>query len=290
MAILTGVLNRLNGSVGNLTFVQTNGRTLVREKVAPKSKRTWRVMRRRVTWANLVNLYRAFSGTLHPSFENKARRVSDFNEFMSANMGSNGVALTSGLARQGGCVVAAYQVTRGSLPSVEVDFGNANIPESDIALGALTLGNSTTLKAFSDAVVQNNAGWQSGDQLSVFVAHQMIDTGTGVPHVSIDAIEVTLDAAASTTLLKDVMDISLFSVVDGMLGLSGPVNGGVAFVHSRKTPSGTKVSTQFFVVNNSYLAQYQTSEAFVAAVNSYGGLTQDEFITPNVDDIVAPNV
>ena len=171
-----------------------------------------------------------------------------------------------------------------------MDFGNANIPESDIALGALTLGNSTTLKAFSDAVVQNNAGWQSGDQLSVFVAHQMIDTGTGVPHVSIDAIEVTLDAAASTTLLKDVMDISLFSVVDGMLGLSGPVNGGVAFVHSRKTPSGTKVSTQFFVVNNSYLAQYQTSEAFVAAVNSYGGLTQDEFITPNVDDIVAPNV
>jgi hypothetical protein len=46
----------------------------------------------------------------------------------------------------------------------------------------------------------------------------------------------------------------------------------------------------FFVVSNSYLAQFQSAAAFEAAVKSYGGLTQDEFLTPNVDSIVAPNV
>ena len=292
MAILTGINTRLRGSIGNYTFARVNGQTIAKQKVDKKSVpvRTKSQMLTRMQFANLIHLYQSFKGTLHPSFEGKAARVSDYNEFIRSNINGNRVYLTKGMSSQGGCVVAAYQVTRGSLPSVEVDFGNANVPESDIAMGTLTLGNSTTLKAFSDAVVQNNPGWQSGDQLSVFIARQMMDSGTGVPRVTIDAIEVTLDVEASTTLLKDVMDISLFNVVDGCLGLSGPVNGGVAFVHSRKTQSGTKVSTQFFVVSNTYLAQYQTAEAFVAAVNSYGGLTQDEFITPNVDDIVAPNV
>ena len=282
----------MRGSIGNYTFARVNGQTIAKQKVDKKSVpvRTKSQMLTRMQFANLIHLYQSFKGTLHPSFEGKAARVSDYNEFIRSNINGNRVYLTKGMSSQGGCVVAAYQVTRGSLPSVEVDFGNANVPESDIAMGTLTLGNSTTLKAFSDAVVQNNPGWQSGDQLSVFIARQMMDSGTGVPRVTIDAIEVTLDVEASTTLLKDVMDISLFNVVDGCLGLSGPVNGGVAFVHSRKTQSGTKVSTQFFVVSNTYLAQYQTAEAFVAAVNSYGGLTQDEFITPNVDDIVAPNV
>ena len=107
--------------------------------------------------------------------------------------------------------------------------------------------------------------------------------------MEINAIELTLDENADTTMLSDLVETSFFSVVDGCLALSGPVNGGVAFVHSRKSHSGTKVSTQFFVVNNSYLAQYQTSAAFNNAVKSYGGLTQDEFLTPNLDDVVEQN-
>ncbi len=44
------------------------------------------------------------------------------------------------------------------------------------------------------------------------------------------------------------------SLVEDCLALSGPVNGGVAMVHSRKLKGQTVVSTQSFVVNNSYLA------------------------------------
>ena len=86
MAIFSGIISRLRGSIGQLTFARVGGKTVVREKVERKAvpTRTRRQMRRRVVWANLVNLYRAFSGTLHPSFENKERGRSDYNEFMSA--------------------------------------------------------------------------------------------------------------------------------------------------------------------------------------------------------------
>lgn len=282
----------MRGTVGDYTFARVNGQTVARQKVDKKSVpvRTRSQMLTRMQMANLVHMYQSFKGKLHPSFEGKAPRLSDYNEFVRTNLSSNQVYLTKNQSLQGGCVVAAYQVTRGSLPSVGVEFGNNNIAETDLALGTLSIGNSTTLKAFSEAVVQNNAGWQHGDQLSVFIARQLMDGTTGVPRVEIEAVEVTLDVNADTMLLGDVVDATLLSVADGCLALSSSLTGGVAVVHSRKTQSGTKVSTQFFVVNNSSLAQYQGAAAFAAAVSSYGGLTQDEFLTPNMDDILAPNV
>ena len=288
MAILTGINTKLRGKAGNWVFARLNGQTVAKEKADKKATptRSQAQMLTRMQWANLVNLYGAFKGTLHPSFENKPITKSDYNMFISANVGANAVYLTKEQARQGGCVVAAYQITRGKLPSITVEYGNNNIPESSIAVGTLTIGNSTTLKAFSDAIIQNNSGWQSGDQLSVFVAHQMMDANTNVPRVEINAVEVTLDSSADTTMLSDIIDTSFFSVVDGVLALSGPVNGGVAFVHSRYVNGKTSVSTQFFEVSNSYLAQYQTAGAYSNAVVSYGGINKDDFLTPDLDDTV----
>ena len=288
MAILTGINSKMRGKVGNWVYARLNGQTVAKEKADKKATptRTNAQMLTRMQWANLVNLYGAFKGTLHPSFENKPMTKSDYNMFISANVGANPVYLTKEQARQGGCLVAAYQITRGKMPSITVEFGNNNVPESSIAVGTLTIGNSTTLKAFSDAIIQNNSGWLSGDQLSVYVAYQMMDANTNVPRVDISAIEVTLDSAADTTMLSDLIETSFFSVVDGTLALSGPVNGGVAFVHSRYVNGKTSVSTQFFVVQNSYLAQYQTAGAYNNAVVSYGGINKDDFLTPNLDDTV----
>lgn len=286
MAKLTGINTKLRGSIGQYTFARLNGQTIAKEKVDKKDvpTRTYAQMRRRVVWANLVNLYRAFEGTLHPSFEGKSRLVSDYNMFMQSNIGNNGVALPKTVAVQGGCLVAGYQITRGQLPGITVEYGNNDIPESGLAVGTLVLGSSTTLKAFSDAIIQNNTGWRNGDQLSVYVARQLMDATTQVPRVGIDAVEVTLDTSADTTMLGDVVDVAFFSVVDGCLALSGAVNGGVAFVHSRKVNGKTQVSTQFFVVNNSYLAPYQTASAYETAILSYGGVNKEDFLTPDTPD------
>lgn len=91
-------------------------------------------------------------------------------------------------------------------------------------------------------------------------------------------------------MLSDLMDTSLFGVVDGYLALSGYVNGGVEMVHSLKLKGQTVVSSQSFVVNNSYLTGYQTVAAFNTAVKSYGSVDADQFLTPNLDDVVAIDV
>ena len=294
MAILTGINTRLRGSAGEWTFTRLGGRTVAKQKVERKEvpTRTFAQMRRRVRWANMVNLFRSFSGTLHPSFESRPQGVSDYNMFIASNVDGSPVYLSRQEAVQGGAVVAPYQITRGSMPSVDVVASGTNGEVgTDISLGSLTIGESTTLKQFSDAVVNNNTGYQQGDQITCFVAKQSTNSVTGVPYVEIDAYEVTLDQLDNETLLSEFdPDGLVFTKMasSDKLGMSQAVNGGVAYVHSRKTASGTKVSTQSFVVNNTLLANYQSDAKMVEAVKSYGGTTADAFLTPNVD--VAPAV
>lgn len=288
MAILSGINTKLRGSAGNWTFARLNGQTVAKEKLEKKATpvRTNKQMVRRMQWANLVNLYSAFKGTLHPSFESKPITQSDYNLFISSNIGSNSVYLTKEQARQGGCLVAAYQITRGKLPSIVINTNSQGLDATNIAVGTLTLGSSTTLKAFSDAIIDNNPSWMNGDQLSIYIATQSMDASTGVPRVSISALEVTLDTSADTTMLNDILDTSNIIVSDGYLALVSGLIGGQAWVHSRYVNGKTSVSTQFFVVNNSYLAQFQTVGAYDGAVISYGGINKDDFLTPNIDDTV----
>ena len=88
-------------------------------------------------------------------------------------------------------------------------------------------------------------------------------------------------------LLADVVSAEAFSVVDNKVGTGAAINGGVAYVHSRKLASKVAVSTQDVVVANSILAQYQSDTARNTAILSYGGKTSSDFLTPNLDEIVA---
>lgn len=272
----------MRGSVGKYTFKQLNGQTIVSEKVDKKATpvRTPAQMRQRMSWDNIIAIWRSFTGNMRPSFESKLRTRSDYNEFMSANIAGNRIYLTKNVALQGGAVVAPYQVTRGSLPTIEVTIGENQIPVTNIAMGSTTIGASTTLRTFSQAIIENNTDWNNGDQLSIFWLKQST-TSEGVPLVTTECEEITLDAADDGTLLGDLVDANLLAVTDGKLGMGGTVNGGVAFVHSRKTVGKTRVSTQRIVVNNPIMSQYQSETAYENAVNSYGGFNQDYFLTPN---------
>lgn len=294
MAILQGINTKLRGSAGSWTFARVGGQTIAKEKVAKKGTptRTYAQMVRRVQWANIINFYRTFDGRLHPSFQNRPSNVSDFNEFMSANFGIVSVYLTRDQSRQGGCVVAPYQVTRGSLPSIPLDetmVGSANVFITNIELGNLTIDANTTIKAFSDAVVNNNIDYVSGDQITCFICRQTVNAENNTPYVKTDAYEVTLDQTDDTTKLYDVVTNAGFTSQDGFLGMAQPVNGGVAYIHSRKEKGKTIVSTQRIEVSNTQLATYQSAIQMSAAIQSYGGTLSEEYLTPNVNDTLAPS-
>ena len=275
----------MKGSAGDWTYSRVGGSTIAKQKVEKKENpsRSFAQMARRVRWRNIQNLWASFSGTLRPSFEGRAVRVSDANAFVSANIGGAPVYLTKEEAKQGACVVAAYEITNGSLPSIDVAAGTGGVPVTDIALGNLIIDSDTTLKEFSDAVVDNNSGYVQGDQISCYIAIQEQNPVTGIPYVRIKAYEVTLNQRDEDTLLADVVAADGFSSVDGKLGASGAVSGGIAWVHSRKEAGQTHVSKQSFYVNNALLAQYQTAAKRIEAILSYGGKVSQLFLVPNTD-------
>ena len=279
----------MKGSAGEWTYSRNGGKTIAKQKVEKKEtpSRTLAQMVTRVVWRNIQNLWSAFSGSLRRSFEARPQNWSDANAFMSANLGGQGVYLTREQALQGACVVAGYQITRGTLPSIDTQIANG-VGKSDISVGTLVLDEETTVADFSNAIVQNNSDWEYGDQLSCFILEQRVNSVTGIPYVKVWAYEITLDGNNTDELLADVVSPEAFSVVDNKIGTGAAVNGGVAYVHSRKTANKIAVSTQNIVVANSILAQYQSDTARTAAIISYGGETSDVFLTPNLDDIVAP--
>lgn len=289
MAILNRGFDQTNlqGSVGGVTYRRIGGVTIASQKVPMhvKAKQTLPLMFTRMRWVNLVALWGVINRTSwHPSFVRPNKRTSDFNMFMKANMAGARTYLTKGVAAAGGCVVAPVALTTPSILSgITVEY-SSNVPETNLALGTLTLGNSTTLKVFSDAIQTNNAGWQMGDKLVILVVHQT--TVNGVPTATAYAETVTLanDTEASTTLLKDVMDVTLLSVADGCLALAGPVTGGVAFIHTRLEGGETICSAADLVCNNAtVLGDYQGTAAFNAAVESYGGFAPAQTLTPDVN-------
>lgn len=294
MAILNRGFDQTNlmGSVGGVTYRRVGGITVASQKVPMhvQAKQTPKLMYTRMRWVNLVALWKAINTTSwHPSFRKDNSRQSDFNMFMKVNMAGARTFITRGIAAANGAVVAPVTLTSPStLASIVTEFGENNIPESSLAVGSLALGNSTTLKVFSQAIIDNNADWQPGDQLTVIKVSQSVING--IPVASAHEEHVILDnsAAAESKMLNEQVDPAFFSIANGYLALSGPVNGGVAFVQSRLVNGETICSGQSLVVSNTSLQTYQGEVAFRAAVDSYGGFASSELLTPDLtDDIIS---
>ena len=285
MAIISSAaIGKAKGSLGNLTYRYRSGATIASQKIFQTTdKKSVRQMVARVGWGNLVNLWQAFTGSLHPSFEAAQGRVSDFNLFVGRNRGM-APYLTREFARLGGCVVGPYMVTEGGLQSIDMSTTGTGKITSALKLGSLVIDENTTLAAFSAAIIANNEGWQYGDQLSVFIAYQTTDTVTEVPRVTITASEITLKDDEDTLVSDIIADPMGFGVTDAKLCLNSVINGAACYVHSRIGSDGrTEVSTQYFHCTNSTLFMYSSAAYLTEAIISYGGKTTQDFLTPNFD-------
>lgn len=283
MAKIDGIATKISGKVGDLLFLQTKNGTVVYE--APSKKKTPRrseqQMSTRTQWANLGATYMLFDGTLKRGFESLPTNMSVYNAFVQANLGVVKVYITKAMRLNGGCVLAPYQITRGSLPSITMALGQNGVLVSGLALGGLEITATTTVGEFSQAIIANNAGWQVGDQLTFFLGRQTLDPVTSIPRATLTPNKVVLDPVDETTLWS-VAGQEGFASVAGCLGMNAVLlAGAAAWVHSREADGGLKVSTQFFYVENAALASYQTSAALIASANSYGGInTREVYLQP----------
>ena len=290
MAKVNGVATQISGKVGELMFVQTKHGTIVYEAPARKKtpRRSEQQMSTRTQWANLGATYMLFDGTLKRGFEALPTNMSVYNAFVQANLGAVKVYITKAMRLNGGCVLAPYQITRGSLPSIGMSVNGSGVVVSDLALGSLQIGAQTTVGQFCHAIIANNAGWQVGDQLTFFLGRQTVNPVTNIPRATLTPNKVVMDLIDETPLW-DVCGQEGFTSVQGAGGYFLGMNavllaGAAAWVHSREAGQGQlKVSTQFFYVENAALASYQTSAALVTSANSYGGInTGGAYLQPSV--------
>ncbi|MCI7016996.1 MAG: DUF6266 family protein [Prevotella sp.] len=280
MAILNGILKKLNGSAGSLTFKQVNGQTVVSEKATTvKNTRTPAQQRQRTKWGNVVQMYKGICPLINYGFESKALGCSDYNMFMKVNMKNSDIYLTREEVAGGACIAAPYQLTQGTLPSIVIVGSGENV-RTDIKLGDLKIDANTLVKDFAMAVVSNNADYDFGDQISFFDVLQRVNAVTGIPYCQFLATNVVLDKTSEVKLL-DIVSKYGFATVDGYLGhIEGEGDGVYAWVHSRKSSAKTLVSTQSFVNNNAeMIAEYSGDQAYKRSVQTYGG-ESSSFLTP----------
>lgn len=270
---LRGAKKKLGGTV----LYTQGGRTLQRE-LAPevKNPKTPAQMGQRVKWANLVAFYRANAGWMPKAFENKKPTQSDYNKFMSLNAANSRIYLTKEQARQGACVVDSYRMSDGTLQPVDI-FPTAQNWTTNLYLTGLDkLDATTTVAAFSTALLSSNAGLRSGDQLSFIRVTQLFNNTTDIPYVQVRAYELLINEQGSG-LLKDYWPIELIGLGEeqstpALMVKNNNKQGGFAIIVSRTQAGRVLVSpSQITQVNMSdVINQYSSRAALQAAIDSYG--------------------
>ncbi len=283
MAILNGLIRKMSGSTGDFTFKQLNGQTVVSEKVTQvRNPRSSSQMQTRTKFTNIVSMYRGIRPLINYGFENRPKNLSDYNMFVKVNMQQTPVYLTKQNVAGGACVAAPYQITQGSLPAIVVT-GTGQNGVTDILLSE-NITSATTVAQFAQDVVQNNADYRYGDQISFFLVKQKVNAETGIPYCQFAAVKVVLDATNDDTLASVTGGSNGFHSVDGKLGHSGNDGDCVyCWVHSRKSSNGrTLVSSQTLIDANSILSEYQGDAAYTLASSSYGQ-SISAFLSPDGD-------
>lgn len=286
MAIVTsmwlrGSRKRLGGTVIYQAMGQTRQRELAPEVSNP---RTVSQQTQRVKWANLVNLYRANQSWMKYAFETKKVTQSEYNKFMSLNVASSNIYLPKHVANAGGCVVAPYYFTQGSLPSIEwVKEAGVGFT-SNIVLDADYEFNDPLVSDLSQMLIRNNPAIRQGDQLSLIRMTQMTNGDSGVPYVIVRKYELIVDVNNTSEHASDYWPLDMVGsneLTDARLVINETGNsGGFAMIISRTISGKTYVSTQKVVImnNEAMIANYSSPAALQAAIDSYG-VQDDAFLS-----------
>ena len=270
---LRGAKKKLGGTV----LYTQGGRTLQRE-LAPeiKNPKTPAQMGQRVKWANLVAFYRANAGWMPKAFENKKATQSDYNKFMSLNASSSRIYLTKEQARQGACVVDSYRVSDGTLQPVDIFPTEQNWVTNLYLTGLDKLDATTSVAAFSTALLSSNAGLRSGDQISFIRATQLFNNTTDIPYIQVRAYELLINEQGPG-LVKDFWPIELIALGEvqntpALMVKNNSKQGGFALIVSRTQGGRVLVSpSQVTQVNMAaVISLYSSNAALQAAIDSYG--------------------
>lgn len=276
MAVGNMFMGTGSGKIGNMVLYRSGGEQRMRVYLETiKNPRSQTQMNQRVQLANLVAFYRAAQSFLVGSFQVKDIKLSGYNSFVQANLGTVKVFLTKTLAAQNACVAAPYRISNGDIPSISVTgAGVASV--TNLALGAgLVIDDNTTVGAVSAALVALNANVTEGMQLNYLSLLQGINPVTKAPYLSYNFYSFVIDST-STENFRDKMPSFAFKNVNGYVGHGESIgDGGFAWVLSKKDATGAvRSSSQNLILTSQVLfEQYSSEIARQKASESYGPIS-----------------
>lgn len=281
----------IRGRVGDTTYYVSMERQIARQALngsnyGESARRSEAQQNRRVRWSCLVNFYKLSKFWMPKAFETKKKGQSDYNRFMSVNLGKAVIAFTRDEALQGAVVVHDFVVSQGSIPSIDITQSGGKWL-TNLSLGALNIDANTTVGEFSDALVAANESVQMGMQLS-FVSYQQLTTSAGIPQCTCGFYEVTLDSADSTPL-RDYLPEFCSTTTNGKLSTSTSISvGAFTYILSDERSGAVRVSSQTLINNNaSLVAAYSSASQYAKAVDSYG-VDTDVVLSPNTINAQEP--
>ena len=280
MAKTTDFLSQTSGKLTDqfVTRQTAHGTILARApRKTANARRSERQANMRCQLANMSANFKLYQGKLKLAWEGKKAGLSEYNCFVASNYDKNPVYITKSMRVAGACVLAESYISSGSLVPIDSVVNGSGFMVSDLKLGGLVIDAQTTVADLTMAILQNNAEWEDGDQLTWFYGVQRVDSA-GTPRASLTAEKVVLDTTNENALWSVVSAVGFSSVAGAgggyVLGMGQAlVNAGGVWVHSREKDSGSiKVSSQQMTVVSDVLAQYQTYAAMKASADSYGGI------------------
>lgn len=264
-----------SGRNGANTYYVAKGTQIVRpsrnnSNYGEGASRTPAQQARRIVWSNPVNFFKISAFWMKKAFEFKEANQSDYNKFMSLNIGRSICAFTKSEAQSSACIAESFYVSQGSLPPV------AHTKGTDVILSSIAVSTDLDVAAPVDQIVadilDNNPGLDSSYQISLIV-YQQSTTAEGVPNLHCYAYELSLNDTRTDVYGTDIFPSSLISNEAGALAikLTG-YTGGACFVLSTSGTRGRlRVSSQELITNNEYLiGLYSGADQYTKAAESYG--------------------
>lgn len=278
------LLGYSRGSVGDVTFYRSGGSQRSRARNRnPNNPKTEKQQKQRSRFANAVKFYKqATTNFFRFAYEDKKVNESDYNAFMRHNTLRSGFIGAAASKIVNWPAFGAWEVTSGSLPTIERFMGASGSYTFDLGDSATdderdavtTIGDLSTL-----LIEKGNGIWRSGDIITIFgyavspiAGLPTVDTLNNSPAAASGYLQFILDT--SDTRSYTSLSSGLFNGVELKLltydsdGLTVHFNGAnntyftqCAIIHSRNTADGLLVSTQEMVALSDTLVDAALAES-----------------------------
>lgn len=271
------ILHGASKKIGNMVVYKNPNSnnadtTVAREYVAEvKNPKTRQQAIQRMRMLPAQQFYRAFRELLDHSWQGIKYGGRSYAHFMKAALADKTITIPYLLKGTTAFVPGAYPVSQGSLAEARVvkNFTIGDNIDTSVRLGSFTIGDTSTIGDFAQAIIDNNDGFMAGDFLTfLYCADSM-------GKFAVSYFRLVLDVE-STTLLNTLPITLGKSTGHGTLTLINNTGrstiGGASIIHSRKPAEGSTVwqrSNAVFALGKDAIADYTSTDAEEAAIASY---------------------